>query len=326
MSSVQTIPVSEDDADIRLDRWFKRHFPQLGHGRLEKLLRTGQVRVDGARAKANDRLAAGQQIRVPPLPDEPAEPAPRTPGQAEKVLVTELKKRILFMDDWIIALDKPHGVAVQGGSGQTRHIDGVLDELMMGQKERPRLVHRLDKDTSGVLVLARTSASAAALAESFRHRNAKKFYWALTVGAPEPRNGTVDKPLLKIAAEGGERVAHDEDDGKRAVTRYATIESAGKRAAWVGLMPLTGRTHQLRVHLAMIGTPIMGDRKYGGEGAYLPGMLGKKLHLHARRLILPHPKHGAIDVTAPLPSHMLETWKLFGFDPSDRKDPFGEDA
>jgi 23S rRNA pseudouridine955/2504/2580 synthase len=325
MTSVQTLTVAEDEADIRLDRWFKRHFPQLSHGRLEKLLRTGQVRVDGGRCKANDRLVGGQEIRVPPLPDEP-DPAPRTDRPVDATLAAELRKRVLYRDDLVIAIDKPAGLAVQGGSGQTRHLDGALDELRFGSEERPRLVHRLDKDTSGVLILARTAAAAAALSEAFRHRSTRKLYWALSVGVPEPSEGKIDKPLAKIAAEHGERVAMDEEDGKRAITRYATLDTAGRRAAWLALMPLTGRTHQLRVHLSMIGTPILGDRKYGGEAAYLHGAVNKKLHLHARRLKLPDPKgRGWIDVTAPLPPHMLETWGLLGLDPADRRDPFAED-
>jgi 23S rRNA pseudouridine955/2504/2580 synthase len=325
MSAVQTLTVSSEEADIRLDRWFKRHFPQLNHGRLEKLLRTGQVRVDGGRAKANDRLAAGQIIRVPPLPDE-AEAGPRPERPVDATLAADLRKRVLYRDDHVIAIDKPAGLAVQGGSGQTRHIDGALDELRFGSHERPRLVHRLDKDTSGVLLLARTPAAASALSEAFRHRSTRKLYWALSVGVPEPAEGKIDKPLAKIAAEHGERVALDEDDGKRAITRYAVLDAAGRKAAWLALMPLTGRTHQLRVHMSMLGTPIVGDRKYGGDAAYLHGAVNKKLHLHARRLVIPHPSgRGHVDVTAPLPAHMKETWALLGLDPADRRDPFAED-
>jgi 23S rRNA pseudouridine955/2504/2580 synthase len=325
MAIVQTFTVAPDEADIRLDRWFKRHFPQLGHGRLEKLLRTGQVRVDGGRTKANERLASGQSIRVPPLDLDTPAPERAGPAPANRTLGAELRKRVLYRDEWVIAIDKPAGLAVQGGWGQTRHVDGALDELQFDAKERPRLVHRLDKDTSGVLLLARSASAAAALAEAFRDRSTRKLYWALTVGVPQPGTGKIDKPLAKIAAEQGERVAHDDDDGKWAVTRYATLDTAGRKAAWVALMPETGRTHQLRVHMTMIGTPIVGDRKYGGEGAYLTGAVNKKLHLHARRLVVPHPKQGMIDVAAPLPPHMLETWKLLGLNPADRRDPFAED-
>ncbi len=320
---VETRTVAEDEADLRLDRWFKRHFPQVAHGRLEKLLRTGQVRVDGGRAKANARLAAGQQIRIPPLPPEaPAEKA--EPRVADRDAL-DLQKRVLYRDDWVMAINKPAGLATQGGSGQTKHVDGMLDALRFDAEDRPRLVHRLDKDTSGVLLLARTPGVAAKLAAAFRHRTTKKLYWALTAGLPTPAEGRIDKPLAKVAAAGGERVVEDEDDGQFAVTLYHTLETAGRRAAWVALMPQTGRTHQLRVHMLMLGTPIVGDRKYGGEAAKLPGgEVSSKLHLHARRLILPHPKGGTIDVTAPLPDHMRDTWKLLDFDVDDERFPFKE--
>ena len=322
--SVEVRTVAEDEAEIRLDRWFKRHFPEVTHGRLEKLLRTGQVRVDGGRAKANVRLSPGQQVRVPPLPA--VEPVERT---AEPMVIDrdgeDLQKRVLFRDEWVIALNKPSGLATQGGSGQTKHVDGMLDALRFGSNDRPRLVHRLDKDTSGVLLLARTPGIAAKLAEAFRHRTARKLYWALTVGVPEPEAGRIDKPLAKIAAAGGERMMEDEEDGQYAVTLYHTLETAGRRAAWVALMPQTGRTHQLRVHMAMLGKPIVGDRKYGGEAAKLAGgEVSSKLHLHARRIILPHPKGGTIDVTAPLPDHMRATWKLLDFDTEDSRFPFKE--
>ncbi|HEX6959665.1 MAG TPA: RluA family pseudouridine synthase [Ferrovibrio sp.] len=322
---VETRTVADDEADLRLDRWFRRHYPALQHGRLEKLLRTGQIRVDGRRAKSNQRLMPGQVVRIPPgLPEENSAPArPRAVSEDDARFVRSL---VIYRDADVIALNKPPGLAVQGGTRTTRHLDAMLDALRFESPERPRLVHRLDRDTSGVLLLARSARAAASLGEAFRHKSARKIYWALVVGVPRPAQGRIDLPLAKSAGPAGERVAED-DEGKQAVTLYATVDRAGNRAAWLALMPLTGRTHQLRVHCASgLGTPIVGDGKYGGAQAILPNeSIAARLHLHARRLVLPHPGRGTIDVTAPLPEHMRSSWKFFGFDPSAGIDPFGVD-
>jgi 23S rRNA pseudouridine955/2504/2580 synthase len=324
MSAVQTIPVAADDGEIRLDRWFRRHFPGLGHGRLEKLLRTGQVRVDGRRAKAGDRIAPGQMIRVPPLGDlslpRPQEaPAPRPRD------IAMIERAVLHIDDDVIVIDKPPGLAVQGGTNTERHLDAMLDGLRFGAKERPRLVHRLDRDTSGVLVLARSAAAAAALARAFRDKTTQKIYWAIVVGLPKPRRGRIDQALAKLPGPAGERVAPDEEEGKRAVTYYRTVSHAGDKLAWLALQPVTGRTHQLRAHCVALGTPILGDGKYGGAAAHPAGVPNaRKLHLHARALSLPHPGGGRLAVTAPLPPHMKETWAFFGFDEVEEADPFAE--
>lgn len=332
MSAVETRNVAPDEADIRLDRWFKRHFPEVGHGHLQKLLRTGQVRVDGKRADASTRLAAGQAIRIPPLtaptpsPDSPPKPKPALSAAAKRE-AEALVSRVLYRDDDVIAIDKPAGLAVQGGTGMTKHLDAMLDSLRFGSAERPRLVHRLDKDTSGVLVLARNAFAATRLADSFRGRDARKIYWAATVGVPRPFQGKIDLALAKEGGPHGERVAANEEEGKRALTYFSVLENLGKTAAFVALWPRTGRTHQLRVHMAAIGTPILGDGKYGGAEAFLPGAeVPKKLHLHARRLILPHPRggHRTIDVTAPIPEHMAATWRYLGFSANLREDPFAE--
>jgi 23S rRNA pseudouridine955/2504/2580 synthase len=322
MGHVKTIAVAETDGELRLDRWFKRHFPALGHGRLEKLLRTGQIRVDGKRAKASDRIAPGMEVRVPPLGTEteaprPAQPEPR-PRDIEKLLAS-----VLLRDEDVIAINKPPGLAVQGGSGTERHLDMMLDALRFGAADRPRLVHRLDRDTSGVLLLARSAAVAARLGEAFRDKSARKIYWGLVVGAPRPRQGTINMPLSKQAGPRGERVAFDEDEGKRAVTHYATIETAHNKAAWLALWPVTGRTHQIRVHCAAaLGTPILGDGKYAGAASQLSGVKNTRLlHLHARSIALPHPRGGTLRIEAPLPSHMEETWRFFGF-ANDAPDPF----
>ncbi len=329
MSAVETRAVSADEADVRLDRWFKRHFPDLGHGHLQKLLRTGQVRVDGKRAEASTRLDAGQMIRIPPLDTPPeAVGAPRAkpaPLFSDKEIAA-LQARVLYKDEDVLVIDKPAGLAVQGGTGTSKHLDAMLDSLRFGAAERPRLVHRLDKDTSGVLVLARTVFAASRLAETFRGREARKIYWAATVGVPKPYQGKIDLALAKEAGEHGERVAADKEDGKKAVTYYSVQENVGKQAAFVALWPRTGRTHQLRVHMAAIGAPILGDGKYGGHGATLPGAeVPKTLHLHARRLVIPHPRTGRrLDVTAPLPEHMQITWKYLGFSANLKDDPFEE--
>lgn len=327
MSGVQLIEIASDEGETRLDRWFRRRFPELTHVRLQKLLRTGQIRVDGKRVESSTRLVAGQSVRVPPLGEAAhpsAAPERRPVGERD---AAEIRGRVLFRDEWVIVVDKPAGLAVQGGSGTTRHLDGMLDALAF-DGERPRLVHRLDRDTSGVLVLARTVQAARRLAEYFRGKRARKYYWAITVGVPSERRGRIDAALAKQAGARGERVALDDDDGRQAVSLYAVIEHAADRAAWVALWPLTGRTHQLRVHMAAIGAPILGDGKYGGPEAQIPGgEVGHGLHLHARRIILPHPSgRGRIDVVAPLPPHMRETWRSFDFNARDDGDPFAEIA
>ena len=328
---VITRPVEKDEDGVRLDRWFKRHYPGLGHVQLEKLLRTGQVRLDGKRAKSGDRVAVGQAVRVPP---QVAHAPPREQrSHAEPDLANHDKDFVqglaIYKDSSVIVLNKPSGLATQGGSGLTRHIDGMLDALAFGKKQRPRLVHRLDRDTSGVLVIARTVPAAAALAESLRRRDASKIYWALTKGVPRPHQGTIK---LALAKEGGhgprgqdERMvaAERHDEGaKHAITDYAVLGQAGQKYGWVAARPVTGRTHQIRVHLAAIGTPIVGDFKYGGEQSRGMGEIEDRLHLHARSIDIAHPEGGRLTVTAPLPEHMLKTWKLLGFDPESTADPF----
>ncbi len=324
MSGVQIRAVGPEDAELRLDRWFKRHFPGLGHGRLEKLLRTGQVRIDGKRARAGDRLSTGQNIRVPPLEEwAGGPPRPIPPSQPRDSDLAALRAAVLYRDDDVIVINKPTGLAVQGGTGTVHHLDGLLDALRFEAAERPRLVHRLDKDTSGVLLLARSAAAAAALADAFRSKTARKVYWAIVVGLPLPRQGKIDMALAKLPGRGGEKMA-PEDDGKSAVTYYSVIENAGDKASFVALLPITGRTHQLRAHSLALGTPILGDGKYGGAASQIPGAPGvRQLHLHARSIALPHPRGGMLEATAPLPPHMLTTWRFFGF-PEKVADPFAE--
>ncbi|MGF1592820.1 MAG: RluA family pseudouridine synthase [Kiloniellaceae bacterium] len=326
MSGVRQVPVAADDGGMRLDRWFRQHFPQLTHGRLEKLLRKGEIRVDGRRAKASARLEAGQVVRVPPLPEAPP-PAPSraaaVPASAREAAA--LQAAVLYRDDHIIALDKPAGLAVQGGSGQRRHLDGMLDSLRFGAAERPRLVHRLDRDTAGVLLLARDAPTARALTAAFRGKDTQKVYWALVAGVPAERRGLIDLPLAKQslgshAGGQGEAMGGDAEAGKPARTLFQVVESYRKAATWLVLLPLTGRTHQLRVHCAAMGTPIVGDGKYGGRQAF-PEALAKAgappkiLHLLARELALPDPEVGTtLRIAAPLPPHMAATWAALGFE------------
>jgi 23S rRNA pseudouridine955/2504/2580 synthase len=325
MTGVETVTVRSEDGAGRLDRWFKRHYPALSHGRLEKLLRTGQIRVDGKRARASDPVAPGQAIRVPPLPDAPA-PSPDAGSRARPQDLALLQDAVIYRDDWAIVVNKPAGLAVQGGTNTDRHVDALLDGLRFDSTERPRLAHRLDKDTSGVLLIARNAAAASFFTRAFRDRTTRKIYWAVVVGLPELRQGRIDIGLAKSSAgrARGERVHADDEAGKTAITYYRVIDHAGTRASWLALLPVTGRTHQLRAHCAVLDTPILGDGKYGGAAAQLAGgAAAQRLHLHARSLELPHPKRGILRVTAPLPPHMRQTWKFFGFE-GDPGDPFAE--
>ncbi|GGO59834.1 ribosomal large subunit pseudouridine synthase C [Roseovarius pacificus] len=343
MIRVQTLTVGADDADQRLDRWLRRQFPHLPQGRIEKMCRKGELRVDGGRVKANTRLEAGQQVRIPPLP-EPGDIQTAPKPQVSNADARMIQNAVIYRDDHIIALNKPPGLPVQGGSKQARHVDGLAEALRFGLEEKPRLVHRLDKDTSGVLIMARSRAVAKALTASFRHRNTRKIYWAAVAGVPTPRMGTIRFGLVKAPGHGaggeGEKMLclHPRDvdstpGAKHATTDYAVIEAAGSRCAWVGLIPVTGRTHQLRAHMAEIGHPIVGDGKYGGSGqenlgdgwgAQLGGEISRKLHLHARSLTLEHPvTQATLHLTAPLPEHMTRTWDLFQWQPSEApEDPF----
>ncbi|MDQ0474400.1 RluA family pseudouridine synthase [Labrys wisconsinensis] len=319
--TVETRTIAPDEDGMRLDRWFKVHFPDLAFGHLQKLLRSGQVRVDGARAKTNDRLAAGQSVRVPPLPrnDTPGAPVPlKRVGQVQKD-AEYLRSLVLHEDRDVLVINKPHGLAVQGGSGTERHVDGMLAALAGPDGEKPRLVHRLDRDTSGVLVLAKTRKAAADLGAIFRTRSARKIYWALVKGVPTPKQGRISLFLSKQLGIEGERVRimkHGDEDAVHSVTYYSLVDRAANAVSWLSLKPVTGRTHQLRAHTAHIGHPIVGDPKYGEGLETLPEGLPHKLHLHARRITLPHPRGGTLDVTAPLPPHMRQSFDMLGFDTS----------
>ncbi|WP_425073671.1 RluA family pseudouridine synthase [Sagittula sp. S175] len=343
MSRVQTITVGPGDGDQRLDRWMKRLFPHVAQTRIEKLCRKGEIRVDGGRVKASTRIEVGQEVRIPPLPEPgQVESAPKTrisPKDAEMI-----RNCVIYKDDHIIALNKPPGLPTQGGSKQVKHVDGLAEALTFGYDEKPRLVHRLDKDTSGVLLLARTREAAKGLTEALRHRQTRKIYWALVAGVPVPYLGEIKYGLVKAPGHGkggeGEKMicVHPRDmatteGAKRAHSYYATLYRVASRASWVALEPLTGRTHQLRAHMAEIGHPIIGDGKYGGSGqenlgdgwgAQLGGVISKKLHLHARSMTFEHPiTKKLMTVTAPLPEHMAHSWETLGWEESFADaDPF----
>lgn len=347
--AVELKTVSEDEAGMRLDRWFKLHYPDLSFGHLQKLVRTGQVRVDGGRIKTSTHLEPGQSVRVPPLgPSEgeaaaagattaegrgtgasaagksatsgaPARPGAKTGGGKINDDLAFLRSLILYEDKDVMVLNKPFGLAVQGGSGTYRHVDGLLETMRDKDGQKPRLVHRIDKDTSGCLLVAKTRLAASVLAKSFRSREARKVYWALVPGVPKPRQGRISTYLARDESEEKMRVArHGEDEASHAVTYYAVVDQAAQKMSWLSLKPVTGRTHQLRAHLAHIGHPIVGDPKYFNiENWELPGGLQNKLHLLARRLVIPHPRgQGVIDVSAPLPPHMVQSFAVLGFDAS----------
>jgi 23S rRNA pseudouridine955/2504/2580 synthase len=319
--SVETIKVKESEADMRLDRWFRIHFPEVGYTYLQKLLRSGQVRVDSRRVQANDRLEAGSEVRVPAIVRRPKiqPPSVKAAQGISKADREMIEKMILYEDDDVIVLNKPFGLAVQGGSGTTRHIDGMLAGMADRFGDRPRLVHRLDRDTTGVLLVAKTREAASKLGRIFQTRSAAKTYWALINGVPKPSQGRIEAALIKASGPDGDRVRKSEPGEQKealhATTHYSVIDRVGSKAAWVSLKPVTGRQHQLRAHMHLIGHPITGDNKYEGDKAMPAENMDQKLHLHARRLVIPHPRlPKKIDVTAPLPDHMKRTWTLLGLD------------
>src|SRR6266478_6066093 len=324
-TGVQTAKVTADEAGMRVDRFVEARFPGLAFSHIQRIIRKGELRVNGKRAQPKQRLEAGQAVRLPPLRSEPRPP---TPGGGAGAETRDFLNSITLHEDAdVLVLDKPMGLAVQGGSGTTRHLDAMLETLRDARGQRPRLVHRLDKDTAGCLLVAKTRFAAAALAKTFRSRSARKIYWALVAGVPKPRQGRISTFLAKETRgdDSFMRVArHGEEGASHAVTYYAVIDTAARQLAWLSLKPVTGRTHQLRAHLAHIGHPIIGDPKYfSRENWQLPGGMQNRLHLLAHRIVVPHPRGGTIDVTAPLPPHMRQSWNLIGFD-AKRYDPIVE--
>lgn len=324
MKAVETVEVGKDDGEPRVDRWLRRRFPQLTQGQVEKLLRTGQVRVDGARVKASDRLSPGQSVRIPPLPDAPARREPGAISEKDEAYVRSL---VIHRDDDVIVLNKPHGLAVQGGAKTTRHLDLLMEGLKFDAEKKPKLVHRLDRDTSGCLVLARHPRAAAFLAEAFRDRDTDKIYWAIVVGSPRPKVGELRSWIRKAPGprdadrEMMVRALQTEEGAVHAITQYVVVSEAAQRAAWVALRPVTGRTHQLRFHMAEMGHAIAGDPKYKCDRP-TPNDLGGSLLLHARAIRMPHPSGGELKVIAKLTGHFKTAFHTLGFEESDMRDPF----
>jgi 23S rRNA pseudouridine955/2504/2580 synthase len=322
-TKVQTVAVTADEANMRVDRFLEARFPGLSFSHIQRIVRKGELRVNGKRADSKDRLNEGDSVRIPPLKLD----APKTAthlSEAETKIRDELQKMVLFEDADVMVLNKPAGLAVQGGSGLSRHVDGMLEVMRDAKGQRPRLVHRLDRETAGCLLIAKTRFAASTLTGSFRHRSARKIYWALVAGVPKPKQGRISTYLAKEENEEDSimRVAaHGDEGASHAVTYYAVVETSAQKLAWVSLKPVTGRTHQLRAHMAHINHAIIGDPKYfNKENWQLPGGLQKRLHLLARRIVIPHPRGGVIDVSAPLPPHMLQSWNLLGLE-ADRFDP-----
>jgi len=326
--AVQTVEVSADEGNMRVDRFLEARFPGLSFSHIQRIVRKGQLRVDGRRVDSKDRLEPGQKVRIPPLQLEAPKSAAAAPSAAEEKTRAALAAMTLYEDADVLVLNKPAGLAVQGGSGTTRHVDQMLEVLRDARGQKPRLVHRIDKETSGCLLVAKTRFAATQLTGAFRHRSAHKVYWALVAGVPKPKQGRISTYLAKEEGEDDSimRVAaHGDEGASHAVTYYAVVETAARRLAWVSLKPVTGRTHQLRAHMDHIGHPIIGDPKYfSKENWELPGGMQNRLHLLARRIIIPHPRGGMIDVSAPLPAHMQQSWNLLGLD-ATRYDPI-EDA
>lgn len=321
--AIRTFTVAPDDDGIRLDRWFKRHLPDASFNIVSRWARTGQLRIDGKRATPGDRIEAGQQIRVPPaetlakaVEARPPRPKRERPSLSEDETAFA-QSLVIHKDAAALVLNKPPGLATQGGTKTEDHVDRLLDALWYDEESRPKLVHRLDKDTSGALLVGRTARAAGHFAKAFSSRTARKVYWAIIVGVPSIEDGMIELPIAKQPGTGGEKMHVDEKEGSPARTRYRVIDRAGNNAAWVELQPFTGRTHQLRVHMAAIGHPIVGDGKYGGRDAFLTGTISRKMHLHARRIRVDHPDGGQIDVRADLPPHFSETLAALGFDEAD---------
>ncbi|SMD03713.1 ribosomal large subunit pseudouridine synthase C [Fulvimarina manganoxydans] len=322
MATVEQRRVENDEAGLRLDRWFKLHYPGLGFGHLQKLLRSGQIRVDGGRAKSDTRIQPGQMIRVPPMgvDAKSIDSRPLTANtMRDRHDADVLAQMVVYEDEKVIVFNKPAGLAVQGGSGLSRHVDKMLEAWRNRKGEKPRLVHRLDRDTSGILVVARTRGAAISLTKAFRERETKKHYWAIVKGVPAKRDGRISTYLKKEQTPDGDRMRiakHGDEDADHALSHYRVVDQVAQNFAWLEMEPYTGRTHQLRVHAAHIGHPILGDPKYFEHDTNweFPGGVQKRLHLHARRIVIPHPDGGVIDQIAPLPQHMVQTFNLFGFD------------
>lgn len=322
MSGVYYIEVSEDEDGQRLDRFLQKHLKGIPFGLLQKLMRKGQIRVNSKRVKTATRLESGQSVRIPPMED-------RAPVENKRISERDadlIRDMVIYDDGYIIALNKPAGLATQGGTNIKRHIDGMSVVLSNDKGVKPRLIHRLDKDTSGVLLMARSAQVARDMGKIFQGREIRKIYWALTVPAPEINEGEIRAPILKAGGMGNEKMVVDPEKGQKATTLFDVVERAHKHLAFVAFWPRTGRTHQIRVHANHMGCPILGDGKYGGQDAFLEGMEHvRRVHLHAHSIRFVHPVTNKIlYIEAPLADDLKETWKDFGFDPNSKYDAFAD--
>lgn len=305
--SVELIKVKEADDGMRLNRWFLKYYPNLTLGRLQKLLRTKQIKVDGKKAEASLKLATGQEVRIPPLKDDEALPEKSKELSAKEI--DFIRSLVIFKDNNIIAINKPSGLAVQGGTNTHFHVDGLLDGLCFENEERPRLVHRIDKDTSGVLLLARNRKTADAVTKAFREHRLPKTYLALVAGCPRQSEGEIKAALEKS----GEKMIAG-GDGQHATTLYKVLDAVGEKFALIEAKPLTGRTHQIRAHLEYIGCPIIGDDRYFGTERKKYNLFADKLHLHAYKIDLSELYNKKVIITAPLPPHFRDSLAAAGLE------------
>lgn len=320
---VRFITIPEDEDGQRLDRWLKKCVPGLPYVLAQKLMRKGAIRVGEEKVQPSRRLRAGEIVRIPPFEEGQTSLATLDRFPDDESFIRSL---VIYDDGEVMAINKPAGLASQGGSKIRRHVDGLLEHLANKKGVKPRLVHRLDRDTSGVLLLARSLDMATKLGKALAGRNIRKIYWAVTIPAPEMNEGTVNAPLAKGTGPKKDMMIVDEENGKRSMTDFRVIERAGKTAAFVAFWPRTGRTHQIRVHAALAGFPLLGDDKYGEGKAILEGVeTARRLHLHAHRVIFTHPGTGkTVDISAPLPDDLKITWKALGFPAKQAADPFAE--
>lgn len=321
MSKVKFLNVKPDEDNQRLDRYLRKHIGKVPFSLIQKIIRTGQVRVDGKRGKTDTRLSEGQQIRIPPVEEKhgPTQFKPRK-GDLEK-----LRAMIIYDDGDLLVLNKPYGVPTQGGSKINYHIDGLLKLMEDSKGVRPKLTHRLDRDTSGLLICARSAKTVRAMGQVFKSKNIRKYYWAVTIGVPEQYQGIIDAPLGKGEGALKDTMVIDTEGGKASRTEYSILDTAASTAALVAFWPRTGRTHQIRAHAStVLGTPILGDVKYGGMEETFEGLnLSERLHLHAFRIQCPHPNgKGILDLSAPLPDDLKKSWKAFNFASDTNLDPF----
>ena len=308
--SVMFQTVSESEKDIRLDRWFKHHYPDISHALLEKLLRKKNIRVNNVKASANTRLLTGDVVRIPPLKTQTEKPKTK---QLSKADISLMEKMVLYKDKDILVLNKPAGLAVQGGSKTVHHVDGMLDALRFDYDEKPHLVHRLDKETSGILVIARTAQSAKYLSNLFKTKDIRKTYWALVAGLPNPEKGKIEAPLIQKRTGKNFDTRGIDENGHPAVSLYQVQDHLADKISWLQMSPLTGRTHQLRIHAAQVlKTPIIGDDRYGTK-TEIEKKLPSKMFLHARAITIPILNKKSLVVEAPLPEHFQQAFQQFGF-------------